>query len=75
MHLLAGLQSPRGCCRHAEDWTPIVVVASSLLEKPLQLHSKSDAAVREAIQVAHDGIFKGWPPTDGEIEDFIKSQI
>ena len=59
---------------HTEDWIPAVCVMSSLRERPIELIGGSDAALSEAIQFVHDEIFRDWPPTDEQIDDFMRRQ-
>ena len=59
---------------HTEAWIPFVSVMSCLRESPFEIIGGSDVALREKVQLVHDELFQGWPPTDDEIDEFMRRE-
>jgi hypothetical protein len=59
---------------HAADFTRIVSIGSSLRDPPIQITGPNDDAVREALIAVHDELFRGWLPSDDEINDRLNNQ-
>lgn len=59
---------------HTEAWIPVVCVMSSLRDSPIEIVGGSDAALREAVQLVHGELFRDWPPTDEQIDEFMRRQ-
>ena len=60
---------------HTDDWMPVIRIASSLLDRPIEIVGTTDAAMREAIHSAHDAIFCDWPLTTQELDELIRRQL
>jgi hypothetical protein len=60
---------------HTDDWIPVIRIASSQLDRPIEIVSATDAAMREAIQSVHAAIFRDWPLTTQECDELIRRQF
>jgi hypothetical protein len=60
---------------HTDDWIPVIRIASSQLDRPIEIVGGTDAAMREAIQSVHDVIFRDWPLTKHECDELIRRQL
>ena len=57
---------------HSATWTPIVCVMSSLHDRVIEISNDSNSDMLDAIKLTHDELFRDWPLSDKDIEDFIR---
>ena len=60
---------------HTDDWIPVIRIASSQHDRPIEIIGGTDAAVREAIQSVYEAIFRYWPLTTQQRDELIRRQL
>ncbi len=60
---------------HTDNWIPVIRIASSQLDRPIEIVGGTDAAMREAIQSVHDAICRDWPLSPQQLDELIRRQI
>lgn len=52
----------------SKDWSPIVLVMSSISDHQRQISNGNEAEIKQAIKTTHDEVFHKWPLGNDEIQ-------